>query len=57
MGPKIFGEIQKHFKQEMIEFDWEPIQKKPRRFIILYPIMGYLVSLLAVIFMGLGVFM
>lgn len=57
MDEKILGEIQKHFKQEVIEFDWEPIRRQPKRFAILYPIIGYLVSLLSVIFMGLGIFM
>jgi hypothetical protein len=57
MESKILEEIGKHFKQEVIEFDWEPILKQPRRYGILYPIIGYIVSLLAVIFIGLGVFM
>ncbi len=51
------GEIQKHFKREVIEFDWEPIRKQPRRFAVLYPVIGYWVSLLAIVLMGLGVFM
>ncbi len=51
------GEIQKHFKREVIEFDWEPIRKPPRRFAVLYPVIGYWVSLLAIVLMGLGVFM
>ncbi len=57
MDQKIFEEIQKHFKHGVIEFDWGPVRKQPRRFAILYPVIGYLVSLLAIIFMGLGVFM
>jgi uncharacterized membrane protein len=57
MGPKVLEEIGKHYKHEVIEFDWEPIRKQPKRFAILYPIIGYIVSLLAVVFMGLGVFM
>ena len=57
MEPKILEETRKHFKQEVIEFDWEPIRKQPKRYGILYPIIGYIVSLLAIIFMGLGVFM
>jgi len=56
MAPKILEEIKKHFKHEVIEFDWEPVRKQPRRNGILYPIIGYIVSLLAIIFMGLGVF-
>ena len=57
MEPKILEEIRKHFKHEVIEFDWEPVRRQPRRYGILYPIIGYIVSLLAIIFMGLGVFM
>ena len=57
MEPKIWEEIRKHFKDEVIEFDWEPIRKQPKRYGILYPIIGYIVSLLAIILMGLGVFM
>ena len=53
----ILEETRKHFKQEVIEFDWEPIRKQPKRYGVLYPIIGYIVSLLAIIFMGLGVFM
>jgi hypothetical protein len=57
MEPKILEEIRKHYKNEVIEFDWEPIRKQPKRFGILYPIVGYIISLLAIVFMGLGVFM
>jgi hypothetical protein len=57
MEPKILEEIRKHFKQEVIEFDWEPVRKQPKRYGILYPITGYIISLLAVILMRLGVFM
>lgn len=57
MEPKILEEIRKHFKHEVIEFDWELIRKQPKRYGILYPIIGYIVSLLAIILMGLGVFM
>jgi len=57
MEPKILEEIRKHFKHEVIEFDWEPIRKQPKRYGILYPIIGYIVSLLAIILIGLGVFM
>ncbi len=56
MEPKILEDIRKHFKHEVIEFDWEPVRKQPKRYGILYPIIGYIVSLLAIIFMGLGVF-
>ncbi|MEW6375215.1 MAG: hypothetical protein AB1502_05420 [Thermodesulfobacteriota bacterium] len=41
MEPKILEEIRKHFKHEVIEFDWEPIRKQPRRYGILYPVIGY----------------
>ena len=57
MEPKILEEIRKHYKHEVIEFDWEPVHKQPRRYGILYPIIGYVISLLAIIFIGLGVFM
>lgn len=57
MEPKILEEIRKHFKQEVIQFDWEPVRKQPKRYGILYPITGYIISLLAVILMRLGVFM
>jgi uncharacterized membrane protein len=57
MEPKVLEEIRKHFKQEVTEFDWEPIRKQPKRYGILYPIIGYIVSLLAVCLMGPGVFM
>jgi hypothetical protein len=29
MEPKVLEEIRKHFKQEVIEFDWERIRKQP----------------------------
>jgi hypothetical protein len=57
MEPKILQEVGKQFKHEVIEFDWEPVRRQPRRYGVLYPIIGYIVSLLAVIFMRLGVFM
>jgi hypothetical protein len=57
MEPKVLEEIRKHFKHEVVEFDWEAIRKQPRRYGIFYPIIGYIVSLLAIILMGLGVFM
>jgi len=57
MEPKILEEIHVHYKQDVIEFNWEPIRKQPERYGILYPIIGYIVSLLAIIFIGLGVFM
>jgi len=57
MELKILDEVRKHYKQEIIDFDWEPVRKQPRRYGILYPIIGYIVSLLAIILIGLGVFM
>jgi hypothetical protein len=57
MEPKVLEEIGKHYKQKTIEFDWEPVRRQPKRYGILYPIIGYIVSLLAIVFMGLGVFM
>lgn len=57
MEPKILEEIRAHFKHEVIEFDWEPVRKQPRRYGILYPIIGYIVSLIAVSLMRIGVFM
>ncbi len=55
--PKIFEEIQKHYKQEVIEFDWDPVRKQPIRYGVFYPVIGYIVSLVAVILMRLGAFM
>ncbi|MGB9627291.1 MAG: hypothetical protein ACPL6D_01405 [Thermodesulfobacteriota bacterium] len=57
MKSKVLEEIGKHNKQEAIEFDWEPVRRQPKRYGILYPIIGYIVSLLAIILMGVGVFM
>ena len=57
MEPKILEEIRKHYKQDVIDFDWEAVLKEPKRYGILYPIIGYIVSLLAITLMGLGVFM
>jgi uncharacterized membrane protein YecN with MAPEG domain len=57
MEPKVLEEIRKHFKHETIEFDWEPICKQPRKYGILYPIIGYIVSLIAISLMRIGVFM
>jgi hypothetical protein len=57
MEPKILEEIRRHYKNEVIEFDWGPIRNRPKRYGIFYPIIGYMVSLLAIIFMGLGLFM
>ena len=57
MVAKTLEEIGKHFKHEVIDFDWEPIRKQPKRYEISYPIIGYVVSLLAISLMRLGVFM
>ncbi|MGQ9777771.1 MAG: hypothetical protein ACUVQ9_11250 [Thermodesulfobacteriota bacterium] len=57
MDTKILEEIRKHYKQEVIEFDWEPIRRQPRRYGILYPILGYIISLISVSLMGEGVLM
>jgi hypothetical protein len=57
MDPRILEEIRKNFRNEVIEFDWEPVRKQPKRYVILYPMLGYIVSLLAVILMRLGAFM
>jgi hypothetical protein len=57
MEPRIFEEIKMHFGDDIIDFDWEPVRKQPKRYGILYPTLGYIVSLLAIIFIGLGVFM
>jgi type IV secretory pathway TrbL component len=57
MESKILEEIHKHYKQEVIEFDWEPVRKQPKRYGILYPIVGYIVSLIAITLMGIRVFM
>lgn len=57
MEPRILEEIRTHYKQDIINFDWEPVRNRPKRYWVLYPIIGYIVSLLAIVFMGLGVFM
>ncbi len=57
MEPEILEEIQKYYKQEVIDFNWEPVRKQPKKYGILYPILGYIVSLLAICLMGVGVFM
>jgi len=57
MEPKILEEVEKHYKQEVMDFDWEPVRKNPKRYGVLYPIVGYLVSLVAIRFISLGIFM
>jgi hypothetical protein len=55
MEPKILEEIGKQFKHEVTEFDWEPVRKQLKIYGIFYSIIGYIVSLLATILIGLGV--
>jgi VIT1/CCC1 family predicted Fe2+/Mn2+ transporter len=57
MEPQILEEVQKHYQQEVIDFNWEPVRKNPKRYGVLYPIIGYFVSLVAIRFIPLGVFM
>ena len=48
MEPKILVEVQKHDQQEVIDFNWEPVRKNPKRYGVLYPVIGYFVSLTAI---------
>ena len=57
MEPKILEEIAKYSKHEVIEFDWGPVRKQPRRYGILYPIIGYVVSLVSISLMKIRGFM
>ncbi len=57
MEPKILEEVKKQYQQEVIDFNWEPVRENPKRYGILYPVIGYLISLLAIRFMSLGIFM
>ena len=57
MEPKILEEIGKHSKQEVIEFDWQPVREQPRRYGILYPVIGYVVSLVSISLMKTRPFM
>jgi hypothetical protein len=57
MELKILEEVQKQYKQEVIDFNWEPVRKNPKRYGVLYPVIGYFVSLMATRFISLGVFM
>ena len=56
MEPKILEEVRKHYQQETFDFDWEPIRKAPRKYTVVYPVVGYVVSLLAMRFIALGAF-
>jgi len=57
MEAKILEEVRKHYQQEVIDFNWEPVRKNPKRYGVLYPIIGYCISLISVRFIFLGVFM
>ena len=57
MELKILEEVQKHYKQDAIDFNWEPVRKNPKKYGVLYPIIGYFVSLIAIRFISPGVFM
>ncbi|HUL37804.1 MAG TPA: hypothetical protein VLW47_08960 [Thermodesulfobacteriota bacterium] len=57
MEQKILEEVEKHYKQEVIDFNWEPVRENPKRYGVLYPIIGYLISLFAIRFMSFGIFM
>jgi len=54
MEPKILEEVRKHYQQETLSFDWEPIRKTPRKYTVVYPVVGYVLSLLAIRFIALG---
>ena len=57
MEAKILEEVRKHYQQEVIDFNWEPVRKNPKRYGVLYPVIGYFFSLVAIRFISLGVFM
>jgi len=57
MEPRILEEIRTHYKQDIIDFNWDPVRNSPKRYGALYPVIGYIVSLLAIVFIRLGVFM
>ncbi len=57
MEPRILEEIRTHYKQDIIDFNWDPVRNSPKRYGVLYPVIGYIVSLLAIVFIRLGVFM
>jgi hypothetical protein len=57
MEPKILEEVQKQYREEGIDFNWELVRKNPKRYGVLYPLIGYFVSLMAIRFISLGVFM
>jgi len=54
MEPKILEEVRRHYQQETLSFDWEAIRKMPRKYTVVYPVVGYIVSLLAMRFIALG---
>jgi len=56
MEAKILEEVQKHYSQEVVDSNWEPVRTNPKRYGVLSPILGYIVSLLAIVLMRLGIF-
>jgi len=56
MEPRILEEVRKCYQQESFDFDWEPIRKTPRKYTVVYPVVGYVLSLLAIRFIALGAF-
>ncbi len=56
MEAKILEEVQKHYQQEVVDFRWEPVRENLKRYGVLYPIIGYFVSLISIRFISLGVF-
>jgi len=57
MEPRILEEVRTHYKQDIIDFDWDSVRNRPKRYGVIYPVIGYIVSLLAIVFMRLGLFM
>ncbi len=57
MEPKILEEVQKHYQQEAIDFNWEPVRKNPKKYGVLYPLIGYFVSLITIRFISVGIYM
>ncbi len=57
MESKIFEEIRENYKEESVGFNWEAVWNQPKRYGIFYPVIGYILSLLAVILIKVGIFM
>ena len=57
MESRIFEKIGEDYSEKSVEFDWEAVWNQPKRYGVLYPVVGYIISLLAVIFIKLGIFM